>query len=297
MRFWLSKSSEVPLSEQITIQVILGIVSADLVEGEQLPSTSELARRFHLHPNSVRAAYRELVKGGWLEWRRGSGFYVRALHTVTPVQPELKLDHMISTFLQSLREQGYSLSEIQSRISRSLSLQPPDHVLLIEPDVELRRILVAEISNSISMPVVGVSVEDCSRSEKLVGGLCVALYDSAKEVQTILPPETYCLFLHSRSISKTLTGKEKPPEHSLITVLSRWPKFLQWARTVLVAAEIDPEMIDLRDARKKGWERGLKPRDILITDTVLAPRLSKMSPWVFQILSDESIAELQAQLR
>lgn len=285
------------MTEQLTLQVILGIVSADLVPGEQLPSTSELARRFHLHPNSVRAAYRELVKRGWLEWRRGSGFYVRPLPSVTPVHPDLKLDHLISTFLRSLMEQGYSLNEIQSRISRSLSLQPPDRVLLIEPDVELRRILIAEISNSISMPVIGMGVEDCSRPQKLAGGLCVALYDSAKEIQPILPPDTYCLFLHSRSISKTLTGKEKPPEHSLITVVSRWPNFLQWARTVLVAADIDPATIDLRDARKKGWERGLKRNDFLITDTLLAPQLSKMSPRVFQILSDESIAELQGQLR
>ena len=48
MRIWLSKSSEVPLREQLATQIILGIVSNDLKSGQKLPSTRELARRFDL---------------------------------------------------------------------------------------------------------------------------------------------------------------------------------------------------------------------------------------------------------
>ena len=77
MRIWLSKASEVPLQEQVCTQFILGIVSADLAPGERLPTTSLVARRFHIHPNTVRSAYRELVRQGWADWRRGSGFFVR----------------------------------------------------------------------------------------------------------------------------------------------------------------------------------------------------------------------------
>ncbi len=76
MRLWLSKSSDVPLREQLTTQIMLGIVSDDLRAGQRLPSTRELARRFRIHANTVSAAYRELAKQGWLEFRRGSGVYV-----------------------------------------------------------------------------------------------------------------------------------------------------------------------------------------------------------------------------
>ena len=79
MRLWLSRNSEVPLREQLTTQIKLGILSHDLRPGARLPSTRELARRYGIHANTVSAAYRELEARGWLELRRGSGVYVRPL--------------------------------------------------------------------------------------------------------------------------------------------------------------------------------------------------------------------------
>src|SRR5258707_9310797 len=141
MRLWLSKSSEVPLRDQLAAQVILGIVSDDLKAGQRLPSTRELARRYHVHANTVSAAYRELARQGWVEFRKGSGVYVLGKNT----QPELaghdQLDHLITVFLKAARAHGQSLPEIQSRLRHWLALQPPDHFLLIEPDEELRRIV------------------------------------------------------------------------------------------------------------------------------------------------------------
>ncbi len=60
MRLWLSRSSEVPLREQLVTQIRLGIISGDLKVRQKLPSTRELARRFHIHSNTISAAYREL---------------------------------------------------------------------------------------------------------------------------------------------------------------------------------------------------------------------------------------------
>ena len=73
MRIWLSKTSAVSLQEQLKTQIVLGIVSADLPPGERLPSTSEIGRRFRIHPNTVRAAYRALAAAGWVDRRQGSG--------------------------------------------------------------------------------------------------------------------------------------------------------------------------------------------------------------------------------
>jgi GntR family transcriptional regulator len=43
----------------------LAILSGDLEPGEHLPSTRELARRFRVHPNTISAGYRQLVREGW----------------------------------------------------------------------------------------------------------------------------------------------------------------------------------------------------------------------------------------
>jgi hypothetical protein len=45
--------------------------------GRGCPATRELARRFRLHPNTVSAGYRQLEREQWVEFRRGSGVYVR----------------------------------------------------------------------------------------------------------------------------------------------------------------------------------------------------------------------------
>src|SRR5262249_18547883 len=79
MRIWLSKNSEVPLREQIITQITLGIISHDLQPNQKLPSTRELSHRLQVHPNTVSAAYRDLEQRGWVEIRKGSGVYVRAL--------------------------------------------------------------------------------------------------------------------------------------------------------------------------------------------------------------------------
>src|SRR6266571_6595005 len=137
MRLWLAKSSEVPLREQLEAQVILGIVSNDLKPGQRLPSTRELARRYKIHSNTVSAAYRRLSQNGWVQFRKGSGVYVRESSIDQPLDSKIELDHLVSVFLRVAREKGFSIAEIQMGLRRWLSLQPPDHFLVIEPDPEL----------------------------------------------------------------------------------------------------------------------------------------------------------------
>lgn len=297
MKLWLSKGSDVPIQEQLCTQVILGIVSADLAPAERLPSTQELARRFKIHPNTARAAYRQLAQRGWIEWRRGSGFYVRVLDPDRKLDPSLDLDHLISTFLAIARSRGHSLADIQSRIVRWFSVQPPDHVLVIEPDTELREILISEIRDNISLKVSGLTVADCSDHERFVGAFCVALYDHSAELRAALPPQTLCLFLHSQSIPKRLTGERKPSPAEVITVVSRWRDFLHLAHATLAAVGIDPVLLDLRDARRHGWERGLNSDSFIVTDSLLSRRLpSGCHPRVFNVIADESIENLRCAL-
>jgi GntR family transcriptional regulator len=296
MKLWISKSGKVSIHDQLATQLILGIVSKDLTPGERLQSTTQLARRFHIHPNTVRAVYRDLVNRGWIEWRRGSGFYVRLLLDQDQIEPNLDLDHLIALFFRVARDRGYPLNEIQSRVQRWLSLQSPDHIVVIEPDAELRAILVMEVSNSISMRVIGVSIHECKQSAELAGAFCVALYDSANDVRKALPAEFPCLFLHSRSVSETLSNEGRPPADTLITVVSRWLDFLQWAKTTLVSIGIQEIYLDLRDASKKGWEQGLTKRNFIVTDSVLVTQFPKgTNPRVFQIISDDSLKELRNQ--
>jgi GntR family transcriptional regulator len=297
MRLWLSKNSEVPIREQLTTQIMLGVVSGDLKPGQRLSSTRELARRFRIHANTVSAAYGELERRGWLESRKGSGVYVREFSKDRELDAGFELDQLISAFLARARDGGYSLGDVQARVKRWLEFQPPDHFLVIESDDELREILVAEIVEATEFRARGMSVEQCAREGLPAGALAVALYgrQEAEALRAALRADTNrMIMLHSRSVPESLLGAERPAEDALITVVSRWPEFLRWARTVLVAAGVDPTALNFRDARAPDWQRGLASSAFVIADALAARQLPpNCTPRVFRLIADASLDELR----
>ena len=299
MRLWLSKNSEVPIREQLITQITLGIVSNDLKPRERLPSTRDLARRYAIHANTVSAAYRELARRGWVEFRKGSGVYVR-LRAVEKMEEGLALDQLISRFFRHLREGGYSLSEIQAGVKRSFSLQRPDHFLVLESDPELREILVAEIALATKVRVSGVGPAELDDSggldgpAGLLGAVPVVLYGHLEVFRARLKPETDVLLVHSASVVESFRGETKPRPDALIAIVSRWPEFLRWSRTLLVAAGLDADALSFRDARERGWEKGLRTAAFVITDSLMAPRIpAGCEIKVFRVIAERSLHELR----
>lgn len=293
MRLWLSKSSEVPLREQLVTQIILGIASNDLPDGQRLPSTRELARRYNVHANTVSAAYRELSRRGWVEFRRGSGVYI-SVRKRQDGKTRAELDDLISDFFQQARRHGYQLSEIQAALRRWSSAQPPNRFVLIDPDAELRRILRTEIEQATAKRVEMVGIEDVNGEDIEPGAVFVSLQTQAENVRKVLPPGSELLVISSQSVPKSMHGEKVPPIEALISVVSCWPGFLQRARAVLVAAGVDGEALSLRDARETGWQKGLSKSALVITDSVMADQLPPdCNRRVFRILSNNSATELR----
>lgn len=294
MRLWLSKNGEVPVRDQLISQVFLGIISNDLKPGEKLPSTRELARRFHIHPNTVRAAYNDLVRRGWLEFRKGSGVYVRALKIAAPLDKKLDLDQLISIFLRTARDSGHSLGEIQARVRQWLELQPHDHFLVLESDPHLRRLLVAEIEQATGFPACGAGLEACRDAALLTGAAPVALLGQAEKVRAQLPPGTNFTVLYLRSVTDWLAAGERVPDDVLVTVGSGWPELLTNARSLLVAAGISPDRLVLRSALGNGWHKRISSDSYVIADALAARSLPRnYRVRVFQVIADASIAELR----
>src|SRR5438552_12002922 len=124
MQLWFARGSDVTIREQLVTQVILGILSDDLAPGQRLPSTRELARRFRVHPNTVSAGYRQLEREHWVEFRHGSGVYVRSSKPAISPSPALALDQMIAGLFRSARESVTPLATVRSRLRHWLALQP-----------------------------------------------------------------------------------------------------------------------------------------------------------------------------
>src|ERR1043166_6167622 len=157
MQLWFSHASGVSLPEQLKTQIVLGILSGDLVPGHRLPSTRDLARRYHLHPNTISAGYRQLQQDRWVEFRHGSGVYVRDTKPELAPSSFLAPDRLIANLVRSSRELNVPLSAVRARVRQWLDAQPPDHFLLIESDQELRKILAAEIQQAVTFPLQSCS--------------------------------------------------------------------------------------------------------------------------------------------
>lgn len=292
MQFWFARGSEVSIREQLVTQVVLGILSDDLQPGQRLPSTRDLARRFHLHPNTISAGYRQLQRDRWVEFRRGSGVYVRAEKPEISPTPALALDQMIARLFRSARKLGVTLPVLRSRLRQWLELQPPDHFLLIEPDEELRRILAAEIARAVTL-----LVESCAPQDSLpglVGGIPVVLPNREATARQMLLTDVEMIILQIPSVPASLAAYLPAPTGALVGVASRWPEFLKVARTVLIAAGFHPDGLVFRDAREPNWKRGLKQTAAVVCDLLTAAELPDGCRAIpFPLLSEPSIAELK----
>jgi len=299
MRLWLNKSGQVSLREQLITQVTLAILCKGLRSGERLPSTRELARRFTIHANTASAAYRELERQGWVEFRHGSGVYVRASRPAAAGSAEMHVDQLIGELVARARKQGASESLLRSRMRRWLAIEPPSRWLVIEPDAELGRIVIEEMRQALKLPIVTCTPEDCGTPAMLEGSMAVVLPSKAAAVRKLLPAGTELTVLEVHPVAAELQVylKKYLPEHAtdLIGIASRWSEFQRIARTMLVAAGLSPESLLVCDATKPGWKRGLEATAGVVCDSLTALELPKGAfPMLFTLLDADSVAPLKA---
>jgi GntR family transcriptional regulator len=304
MRLWLNRSAEISLREQLNTQVVLGILTREILPGQKLPSTRELARRFGIHPNTASACYRELERDGWLEFRHGSGVFVSNTRPAVHLTPEMAVDQLIGDLTARARKIGASDSLLRARLLRWLSLEPLARWLVIEPDPELREIVVAEMESSLALPVASCTPEECGEmsvpnANILARSIPVALPSKAAMVRKLLPAGTMLTVFQVNPVASALEANLQRylPEHAadLIGIASRWSEFQRIGRTMIVAAGLKPENLLVRDATRPGWKRGLESASGVICDVVTAQQLPKKCfPIVFRLLDEASIAQLRA---
>lgn len=294
MQLWFAHRNRVTLREQLVTQIILGILSGDLAPGQRLPSTRELARRFRLHPNTASAGYRQLERDRWVEFRRGSGIYVSCRKPALADSPALAFEQLICDLFRSARDLNVPLMSVRARLRHWLELQPPDRFLLIEPDEELRRILVLESGRVVTLPTIGCHPQDPLLPQLLEGSIPITLPGTAKTLGQSLRRSADLLVLRVNSVPKSLAPWLPAPTKSLIAVASRWPGFLRMARNVLGAAGFPAESLLFRDARSTNWQRGLKEAAAVVCDVATASEVPKtFRALIFPLLSQATVDDLR----
>jgi DNA-binding transcriptional regulator YhcF (GntR family) len=304
MRLWLNHSGEVSLLQQLSIQIVLAILSGELAPGERLPSIRELARRFRIHANTASAAYRELASQGWLEFRHGSGVFVRGTKPLLPISPSdgsahavgqmNQVDQIIGEMVARARELGASPALVRERLQLWMAMEPPSRWLMIEPDPELRAIILFELESALRLPISGCSPDALKSPEAVCGTMPLCLPNRTEMVRALLPTESALTTLHLQAIAPSLASYLPAPPGALIGIASRWSGFQRIAQTFLIATGIPPESLLIRDATEPDWKRGLEQARAVLCDAATEPTLPKTRrPIVFRFIAASSIVELK----
>src|SRR5271155_776304 len=115
-RIWISRDSSIPICEQLSAQLLFGIVSRRFGPSERLPSVRDLARRLKVHPNTVSAAYQDLAARGWVKRKAGSGVFVCDIK-----HPEKgdQIDAFVHAWMEEGLSRGFSLDALATAFEKA----------------------------------------------------------------------------------------------------------------------------------------------------------------------------------
>jgi GntR family transcriptional regulator len=183
---------------------------------------------------------------------------------------------------------------IRERMQRWLEMEPPGHWLVIEPDEELRRIVMTEMEQAVRLPVRGCGPDDCRDAQALDGTMPVVLPSKAAAVRKLLPAGAELTVLQVHPVAPELSSYLPAPPGVLVGIASRWGEFQRVARTMLIAAGIAPESLLVCDAAKPGWKRGLAETAAVVCDAVTCPELPKGCRAIeFRLLAEGALEHLR----
>jgi DNA-binding transcriptional regulator YhcF (GntR family) len=282
----IDTSSDVPIRRQLTEQIIFLIATERLMGGELLPSVRELARRLKVHHNTVSEAYQDLVQRKWLERRRGSRLAVLAREAE---DSEATLDDLINRTITRAREKGFSLQELRERVRERLMVEAPDHVLVVEQDVELRDLIREELRAAIDCDISGCSRDELAANPGLaIGALAVTPRHALRNVQNLFPkqrPPVPVRYSHADQHLRLIRALPRP---SVIAVVSSSKIFLDVARSVLAPAlgsrhelrEIYVAAEDVSAARSA---------DVVFCDSIAKKRVRLAKAIHYSLLAKDSV--------
>lgn len=294
VKLWFARNGQIPVRDQLTTQLMLGIATGELPPGTRLPSTRMLARRFRLHPNTVSAAYRQLEKRRWVTSVRGSGVYVIGERSETVEARLQTLDDLMLDFLRSARKTGLPAKTVHDRIAHRFAT-PPEYFLFVHPEQELREIVCAELKLSLAWDVAGCDLDSAALEEHGRRAVFLCMPSNRARAGEMVPRGCELIALQVRRVASALAPFVPSRKDVLVVIASQWPGFLNIARTLLTAAGYASEALVFRDARLKGWERGVQPGMAVVCDVVTSGAVpSRVHKIVFPLISDACIAELQS---
>lgn len=290
----VSKESEVPVRQQLAEQIAFLIATEKLKAGEALPSVRELARRLGIHHNTVSHAYQDLVRRTWLLRRRGTRVVVRSLTEQKKPSGTQDLDELINMTIQAARDRGYSLQALRERVRVRLLAEPPDHILVVDQDPGLQRLLQAEIREILGWPVECCAREDLVQNPGCaIGALIVAPQYAAQDVKPLVPKAQLMLSIAFSSADEHVERIRQLQQPSVVAVVSISASLLRTARSLLAPAlgrqhTLCELLLPLESPQVLG------SADVIFCDSVAIKQVRSPKAVHYRVIAPDSLAYLSS---
>jgi DNA-binding transcriptional regulator YhcF (GntR family) len=290
-------TSEVPIRQQLAEQIVFLIATERLKPGEALPSVRELARRMKIHHNTVSEAYQDLVRHNWVQRKRGARLCVPARADLTAHVKAKSLDELINITIRAARELGFPLQSLRERLIERLLSEPPDHVLVVEKDMGLSRIICSEIQQALPWPVRSCTRAELSAKPGLaIGALAIAQFHVTDEVDALLPKDRPVVPIRFASADEHVERVRSLRQPSNIFIVSTSARFLQTARAILAPAVGTRH--SLREILLSEEAPSISGADILFCDSIASRMIRSKSRVIeYRLLDAESLAYVAATMK
>jgi DNA-binding transcriptional regulator YhcF (GntR family) len=236
MRIHINKQSEVPVREQLREQIIFLMGTGKLSIGDNLPSVRELASRLKIHHNTVSHVYADLVREGWLVMRRGSRLVAVQQFKGTGANAAklANLDDLIDVMVRFADEHAYSLQQLATLVRERLLAEPPDHLLIVEPEAELGNLIREEIRQTIGQAPERCTVSRLQQDPGIAIGAVLLTPCYLVDGLECIPSKNRCIvpltYTSAEGHLDLVRGLRQP---SAVGVLSVSPAFLKTASGLL----------------------------------------------------------------
>jgi DNA-binding transcriptional regulator YhcF (GntR family) len=293
----IDSSSDVPIRQQLTEQIIFRIATGALTTEQPLPSVRELARRLKIHHNTVSGAYQDLVKMEWVARHRGSRLVVISREKLIVPQSVSSLDDIINLTIHVAQAMGYTLQQLRERVRDRLKSASPDHILVIEGDKGLREIICDEIRSALPCPVEACSPEELASSPGLaIGAIAVAPLYSIGRADKLFPKDRPVIAVTFNKADDHIRRIRELRQPSTIAVVSASPRFLEVARGILAPA------IGTRHQLHEVLLPGESPpsarsADLIFCDSIARRSLRFSRVIHYQIVAPKSLEEIAGSMK
>lgn len=202
-------------------------------------------------------------------------------------------NELIDQSTERARQMGYSLATLRARVAERLALPPPDHVLVVEPEPGLRRIIQEELCDTLTMRVDGCSPKEFLAGQQVADSQLV----TPEYVFPLLGPAASNDWPPIRLVFSTAHDHIKMirnlKEASVIAVVSVSKAFLKTARSLLA------ESLGRRHAFRgvlirAGHRPNLAGADVVFCDSVAMNVVRSKRKIHYRLLTHRCLREIAA---